>query len=147
MHSMSLPANKLWELEVNGISSETEKEKIDFNLKDFNDEIKILPDGRYEDLRQRLRKEYLEQLVHKHNEKQSRNPQIGEIVLLGDDYKKRLLKPLAKIIELIPWRDGKIRSVKLKTQHGTVLCPMQCIYRLEIYSNEYVDKELGWSGI
>ncbi|GFT43801.1 DUF5641 domain-containing protein [Nephila pilipes] len=48
MHSMSLPANKLWELEVLGIASENEKEKDDFNLKDFNDKIKILPDGRYE---------------------------------------------------------------------------------------------------
>ncbi|GFU01333.1 uncharacterized protein NPIL_380081 [Nephila pilipes] len=50
MHSMSLPANKLWELEVLGIASENEKEKDDFNLKDFNDKIKILPDGRYETL-------------------------------------------------------------------------------------------------
>ncbi|GFU44623.1 DUF1758 domain-containing protein [Nephila pilipes] len=46
MHSMPLPANKLWELELLGISSENEKEKYDFNLKDFNDKIKILPDGR-----------------------------------------------------------------------------------------------------
>ncbi|GFS56086.1 DUF1758 domain-containing protein [Nephila pilipes] len=37
IHSMSLPANKLWELEVLGIASENEKEKDDFNLKDFND--------------------------------------------------------------------------------------------------------------
>ncbi|GFT13937.1 uncharacterized protein NPIL_536151 [Nephila pilipes] len=48
MHSMSLPANKLRELEVLGIASENEKEKEDFNLKDFNDKIKTLPDGRYE---------------------------------------------------------------------------------------------------
>ncbi|GFS41466.1 DUF1758 domain-containing protein, partial [Nephila pilipes] len=49
MHSMSLPANKLWELEVLGIiASENEKEKDDFNLKDFYDKIKILSDGRYE---------------------------------------------------------------------------------------------------
>ncbi|GFT74612.1 DUF5641 domain-containing protein [Nephila pilipes] len=88
-------------------------------------------------------KEYLGQLVQKHNEKQSRNPQIGEIVLIGDDNKKRLFWPLAKIIELIPGRDGKIRTVKLKTQHGTVLCPIQRIYPLEIYSKESVDGELG----
>ncbi|GFU44654.1 DUF1758 domain-containing protein [Nephila pilipes] len=48
MHSMSLPANKLWELEVLGIASENEKEKDHFNLKDFNDKIKILSDERYE---------------------------------------------------------------------------------------------------
>ncbi|GFS97109.1 DUF5641 domain-containing protein [Nephila pilipes] len=95
------------------------------------------------DLRQRFRKEYLGQLVQKHNEKQSRNPPIGEIVLIGDDNKKRLFWPLAKIIELIPRRDGKIRTVKLKTQHGTVLRPIQRIYPLEIYSKESVDGELG----
>ncbi|GFT10459.1 DUF5641 domain-containing protein [Nephila pilipes] len=310
MHSMSLPAIKLWELEVLGIASENEKEKDDFNLKDFNDKIKILPNGRYEgvcnvavadnfvekaqlimskgcfnlrgwesnvgckhtsrnsgdtsvlgiiwnldedtlkckidfeilscgtkinkrlilstvqklydpigvltptsllpkliiqdlwkshfswdeelppsivnrfskwlneimllienrisntddmeelnsrslnkrkkyrskllkDFRQRFRKEYLGQLVQKYNEKQLRNPQICEIVLVGDDNKIRLFWPLAKIIELIPGRDGKIRTVKLKTQHGTVLRPIQCIYPLEIYSKESIDGELG----
>ncbi|GFT10479.1 DUF5641 domain-containing protein [Nephila pilipes] len=95
------------------------------------------------DFRQRFRKEYLGQFVQKHNEKQSRNPQIGEIVLIGDDNKKRLFWPLAKIIELIPERDGKIRTVKLKTQHGTVLRPIQRIYPLEIYSKESVDGKLG----
>ncbi|GBO02628.1 hypothetical protein AVEN_37971-1 [Araneus ventricosus] len=49
----------------------------------------------------------------------------------------------AKIIELIPGRDGKIRTVKLKTQHGTVLRPIQRIYPLEIYSNQSVDKKPG----
>ncbi|GFT63556.1 uncharacterized protein NPIL_14401 [Nephila pilipes] len=48
MHSMSLPANKLWKLEVLGIASENEKEKNDFNLKGYNDKIEIIPDGRYD---------------------------------------------------------------------------------------------------
>ncbi|GFS85918.1 integrase catalytic domain-containing protein [Nephila pilipes] len=95
------------------------------------------------DLRQRFRKEYLGQLAQKHNEKQLRNLQICEIVLVGDDNKIRLFWPLAKIIELIPGRDGKICTVKLKTQLGTVLRPIQCIYPLEIYSKESIDGELG----
>ncbi|GBM58672.1 hypothetical protein AVEN_251935-1 [Araneus ventricosus] len=295
MHSMNVPINKLWQLEVLGISSptETKKEKGDLDLNDFNDKMKILPDGRYEvelpwkydsknlpsnkelvwkrhdrminrfgkgeffsdyqkvfrdwenlniiervpdfelnrechylshrpvikldsqttklrpvfdasasqkgnpslneclfkginlielisdildrfrmypigisgdieqlhsrslnkrikyrskllkDLRQRFRKEYLGQLVQKHNEKRSRNPQVGEIVLVGDDNKKRLFWVFAKIVELIPGRDGRIRTVKLKTQHGTVLRPIQRIYPLEIYSNQSVDKGPG----
>ncbi|GFT18789.1 DUF5641 domain-containing protein [Nephila pilipes] len=57
--------------------------------------------------------------------------------------KKGLFWPLAKIIELIPGRDGKIRTVKLKMQHGTVLRPKQCIYPLETYSKKSVDGELG----
>ncbi|GBM44295.1 hypothetical protein AVEN_23347-1 [Araneus ventricosus] len=68
---------------------------------------------------------------------------VGEIVLVGDDNKKRLVWVLEKIIELIPRRDGKIRTVKLKTQHGTVLRRIQRIYPLEIYSNQSVVKEPG----
>ncbi|GBO37162.1 hypothetical protein AVEN_174869-1 [Araneus ventricosus] len=50
MHSMNVPINKLWQLEALGISrpTETEKEKGDLDLNDFNDKMKILPDGRYE---------------------------------------------------------------------------------------------------
>ncbi|GFV92229.1 integrase catalytic domain-containing protein [Trichonephila clavipes] len=87
------------------------------------------------DLRQRFRNEYLSQLIQKHNEKESRDPQIGEVVLVGDDNKKRLFWALAKIIELIPGRDRKIRTFRLKTQHGKMLRPIQPIYPLEIRSN------------
>ncbi|GBN60521.1 hypothetical protein AVEN_11449-1 [Araneus ventricosus] len=50
MHSMSVPVNKLWQLEILEISSptETEKEKGDLDLNDFNDKMEILADGRYE---------------------------------------------------------------------------------------------------
>ncbi|GFV94143.1 integrase catalytic domain-containing protein [Trichonephila clavipes] len=92
------------------------------------------------DLRQRFRNEYLSQLIQKHNEKESRDPQIGEVFLVGDDNKKRLFWALAKIIELIPGRDGKIRTVRLKTQHGKMLRPIQRIYPLEIRSNEKIFK-------
>ncbi|GFV82585.1 uncharacterized protein TNCV_2976941 [Trichonephila clavipes] len=54
--------------------------------------------------------------------------------------KKRLFWALAKIIELIPGRDGKIRTVRLKTQHGKMLRPIQRIYPLEIRSNEKIFK-------
>ncbi|GFV05332.1 integrase catalytic domain-containing protein [Trichonephila clavipes] len=92
------------------------------------------------DLRQRFRNEYLSQLIQKHNEKESRDPQIGEVILVGDDNKKRLFWALAKIIELIPGRDGKIRTVRLKTQHGKMLRPIQRIYPLEIRSNEHLQR-------
>ncbi|GBM06970.1 hypothetical protein AVEN_239671-1 [Araneus ventricosus] len=61
----------------------------------------------------------------------------------GDDNKKGLLGLLATIFELIPWRDWEIRTVKVKTQRGTVLRPILCIYPLEIYSNKSVDKGPG----
>ncbi|GFU33458.1 uncharacterized protein TNCV_1886451 [Trichonephila clavipes] len=42
MHSMNIPVNKLWELEVLGISSPTEieKQKTELSLNDFNNKMK-----------------------------------------------------------------------------------------------------------
>ncbi|GFV92403.1 DUF5641 domain-containing protein [Trichonephila clavipes] len=84
------------------------------------------------DLRQRFRKEYLSELIQKQNDNRVREPRIGEMVLIGNDNKKRLSWPIAKIIELIPGRDGEIRTVRLKTQHGTVIRPVQRIFPLEV---------------
>ncbi|GFQ80305.1 DUF5641 domain-containing protein [Trichonephila clavata] len=64
------------------------------------------------------------------------------MVLIGDDNKKRLSWPIAKIIELIPGRDGEIRTVRLKTHYGTVIYPVQRIFRLEVQSIANNDKEL-----
>ncbi|GBM64559.1 hypothetical protein AVEN_214264-1 [Araneus ventricosus] len=49
MHSMKVPINKLWQLQVLGISrpTETEEEKGDLELNYFNEKMEILPDGRY----------------------------------------------------------------------------------------------------
>ncbi|GFY43529.1 integrase catalytic domain-containing protein [Trichonephila inaurata madagascariensis] len=60
------------------------------------------------DLRQRFRKEYLGELIQKQNDNQVREPRIGEMVLIGNDNLKHLSWPIAKIIELIPGRDGEI---------------------------------------
>ncbi|GFT02868.1 integrase catalytic domain-containing protein [Trichonephila clavipes] len=78
------------------------------------------------DLRQRFRKEYLSELIQKQNDNRVREPRIGEMVLIGNDNKNPW--PIAKIIELIPGRDGEIRTVRLKTQHGTVIRPVQRIF-------------------
>ncbi|GFS92154.1 DUF5641 domain-containing protein [Trichonephila clavipes] len=63
------------------------------------------------------------------------------MVLIGNN-KKRLSWPIAKIIELIPGRDGEIRTVRLKTQHGTVIRPVQRIFPLEVQAIANSDKEL-----
>ncbi|GFT06649.1 integrase catalytic domain-containing protein [Trichonephila clavipes] len=94
------------------------------------------------DLRQRFRKEYLSELIQKQNDNRVREPRIGEMVLIGNDNKKRLSWPIAKIIELIPGRDGEIRTVRLKTQHGTVIRPVQRIFPLEVQAIANIDKEL-----
>ncbi|GFW57408.1 integrase catalytic domain-containing protein [Trichonephila clavipes] len=61
---------------------------------------------------------------------------LGEIVLIGDDIKKRMHWPLAKVIRLITGKDGKIRTVELKTRTGTMLRPIQRVYPLEVQSTE-----------
>ncbi|GFY03492.1 integrase catalytic domain-containing protein [Trichonephila clavipes] len=94
------------------------------------------------DLRQRFRKEYLSELIQKQNDNRVREPRIGEMVLIGNDNKKRLSWPIAKIVELIPGRDGEIRTVRLKTQHGTVIRPVQRIFPLEVQAIANSDKEL-----
>ncbi|KAF8773545.1 hypothetical protein HNY73_016200 [Argiope bruennichi] len=73
-------------------------------------------------LKERFRKEYLDQLVQRHRQHpQSSNIHIGDIVLIGDDVKKRLQWPLARVIELIPGKDGHVRTVRVKTQHSTLV--------------------------
>ncbi|GFW87557.1 DUF5641 domain-containing protein [Trichonephila clavipes] len=94
------------------------------------------------DLRQRFRKEHLSELIQKQNDNRVWEPRIGEMVLIGNDNKKRLSWPIAKIIELIPGRDGEIRTVRLKTQHGTVIRPVQRIFPLEVQAIANSDKEL-----
>ncbi|XP_054720734.1 uncharacterized protein LOC129230361 [Uloborus diversus] len=90
----------------------------------------------FNDLRQRFRKEYLGQLIQKHDEKPTREPRVGEIVLIGDDNKKRVFWPLAKIIELIPGRDKRVRAVRLKTQNGIFVRPVERVYPLEIRTDD-----------
>ncbi|GFS67943.1 DUF5641 domain-containing protein [Trichonephila clavipes] len=64
-------------------------------------------------------------------------------IKLLSDLRQRFRKEyLTKIIELIPGRDGEIRTVRLKTQHGTVIRPMQRIFPLEVQAIANSDKEL-----
>ncbi|GFX09457.1 putative RNA-directed DNA polymerase from transposon X-element [Trichonephila clavipes] len=67
----------------------------------------------------------------------------GEIVLIGDDIKKRMHWPLAKVIRLIPGKDGKIRTVQQKTRTGTMVRPIQRVYPLEAQSTETPDDPLN----
>ncbi|GFS86036.1 DUF5641 domain-containing protein [Nephila pilipes] len=211
LHVRNVSVKELWELDVLGITDPflNENAKDNFDLTDFKNKMKILPDGRFEvtlpwkcnttnlpsnkeltwkrhlrmtnnlknenrcssttdidelnsrdfrkrmkyrikllsDLRQRFRKEYLSELIQKQNDNPVREPRVGEVVLIGDDNKKHLFWPIAKIIELIPGRDGEIRTVRLKTQHGSVIRPVQRIFPLEIQAIANNDKELKGESI
>ncbi|GFU14044.1 integrase catalytic domain-containing protein [Trichonephila clavipes] len=89
------------------------------------------------DLRHRFRKKYLGLLIQNKNKKAPLSePRLRKIVLIGDDIKKWMHWPLAKVIRLIPGKDGKIRTVELKTGTGTMLRPIQRVYSLEVQSIE-----------
>ncbi|KAG8172271.1 hypothetical protein JTE90_025660 [Oedothorax gibbosus] len=64
----------------------------------------------------------------------------GDIVLIGDDNKKRVLWPLGLVIEARPGADGIVRRVKLKTQQGELYRAVQRLYHLEVSSKE------DWAG-
>ncbi|GFX81220.1 uncharacterized protein TNCV_1828571 [Trichonephila clavipes] len=100
----------------------------------------------FRDLRSRFRREYLSQLIQRYKQnKDSREPRVGEIVLVGNDSKKRINWPLAMIVELVPGRDGNVRIVKVKTQTGVFLRPIQRIFPLESDSNGYHSLDMkGW---
>ncbi|XP_035222684.1 uncharacterized protein LOC118195468 [Stegodyphus dumicola] len=83
------------------------------------------------DLRHRFRKEYLG-LLFQNKKDPSSELRLGEIVLIGDDIKKRMHWPLAKVIRLIPGKDDKVRTVELKTRAGTLLRPIQRVFPLEV---------------
>ncbi|UYV67921.1 hypothetical protein LAZ67_5002505 [Cordylochernes scorpioides] len=90
------------------------------------------------ELRQRFRKEYLGLLVQKGKEGSGFNLRIGDIVLIGNDDQRRIDWPMAKIEELIPGRDEKIRVARIRTTRGILIRPIQKIYPLEVTSEEHM---------
>jgi len=96
-----------------------------------------------EDLRKRFRTEYLGQLRLKNDKKENRKIEIGDIVLIGDDIHKRIDWPLARVMSMIPGRDGLIRVLILKTEKGVLKRPIQRVYPLEIARQELnINREL-----
>ncbi|GFW41744.1 integrase catalytic domain-containing protein [Trichonephila clavipes] len=71
------------------------------------------------ELKRRFRNEYLGQLIQRQiQHPQSSNIQVGDIVLIGDDWKKRLQWSLARVIKLIPGKDGLVQQTD-----SSVSCP------------------------
>ncbi|XP_018343350.1 PREDICTED: uncharacterized protein LOC108749269 [Trachymyrmex septentrionalis] len=95
-------------------------------------------------LRSRFRIEYLGELMYHDNKrsKRIRQPQIGDIVLIGNDNQKRLDWPLARVTELILGKDNKPRVVRLKTASGELTRPVQRIYSLEMDDEFNVNKNV-----
>jgi hypothetical protein len=106
-----------------------------------------------DDIRKRFRSEYLGQLAHHKNKKKSSSVlRVGEVVLVGDDNKKRINWTLGRILELYPGRDGIIRVAKVKIASGVINRPAQRLYPLEVQkvaeadSSQAKDSEAELSG-
>ncbi|GFR02869.1 DUF5641 domain-containing protein [Trichonephila clavata] len=91
------------------------------------------------DLRGRFRKEYLGLVVQKAH-KTSRAFKVGEIVLI-ENPNKRLYWPLGKVVELIPGRDGKVRTLKLRCSNSEIIRAIQRVFPLEIQSVETAESD------
>ncbi|GFX05193.1 putative RNA-directed DNA polymerase from transposon X-element [Trichonephila clavipes] len=126
-----------------------ENRNLDVPDIDYRDTVNLRKRVRYRqkllnDLRHRFRKEYLDLLIQNKNKKGPLSElRLGEIVLIGDDIKKRMHWPLAKVIRPIPGKYGKIRTVELKDRSGTMLRPLQRVYPLEVQSTETPDDPLN----
>ena len=88
-----------------------------------------------EDLRKRFVTEYLANLVEHQKGVGKTDLKVGDLVLIGTDNESRVLWPLARVLELIPGKDGTCRLVPLKTRvgrkTGEALRPIQRVYPLE----------------
>jgi len=90
-----------------------------------------------QELKSRFRKEYLGQLVQRGKDHKTDQFKIGDVVLVEVDNKKRIFWPMARIIDLIPSRDGGTRLARVKTKTGEFLRPVQRLFPLEVDVSEH----------
>ena len=96
---------------------------------------------------QRWREEYLQQLsVRQKWVNEQPALKIGDVVLISEDKVSRGKWPLGRVDELLPGRDGLIRTVVLKTKKGLLRRPVQSLHRLEASSTKFASGEFGDSG-
>ncbi|OXA43068.1 Pro-Pol polyprotein [Folsomia candida] len=86
------------------------------------------------ELRNRFRKEYFGQLVQRGKHHRSVSFQVGDVVLIGDDNKKRIEWPMGRIIQLYPGKDGQVRVARVKTTTNEFLRALQRLFPLEVSS-------------
>ncbi|XP_035223245.1 uncharacterized protein LOC118195996 [Stegodyphus dumicola] len=87
----------------------------------------------WQELRRRIRKEYLGLLIQQNINKNSlKQISVGEVVLVGCDNKKRIFWPLVIVTELFPGKNNHVRVVKVQTEVGELIRPVQRLYPFEI---------------
>lgn len=95
-----------------------------------------------ETLQSRFRREYLGQLVEHSKTSTSSKIEVGDIVLVGADNKKRHAWPMARVIEIIAGTDNEIRTAKVKTKYGCLIRPLQRLYPLEMSKSDSKPKDI-----
>ncbi|GFS48771.1 integrase catalytic domain-containing protein [Trichonephila clavipes] len=86
-----------------------------------------------EQLRKRFRIEYLGKLREQTQHHRKLRPlTVGEVVVVENSLKNRNLWSLARVIQLIPGKDGQVRVARVKTETGELVRPVQRLYNLEL---------------
>lgn len=89
-----------------------------------------------EGLRSRFKKEYLTTLTQRSGKLNKVAVNVGDVVIIGSDNKKRIMWPTGLVEEILPGRDGVGRVAKVKTSNGVLLRPLQRLYPLEVSVEE-----------
>ncbi|GFY13031.1 integrase catalytic domain-containing protein [Trichonephila clavipes] len=90
-----------------------------------------------EQLRKRFRIEYLGQLREQTQHHRKLRPlTVGEVVVVENSLKNRNLWSLARVIQLIPGKDGHVRVARVQTETGELVRPVQRLYNLELQEPE-----------
>ena len=75
-----------------------------------------------------------------------RTPQAGEVVLLKDNMPRGSWK-LARIVELISSKDGKVRSARVMLPTKRILsCPLSLLYPLETSGTRVQNTDINLKG-
>ncbi|CAL1273138.1 unnamed protein product [Larinioides sclopetarius] len=100
------------------------------------------------DLRKRFREEYLSLLVHQQiNKVGSKQVEVGDVVLVGCDNKKRLDWPMGLVVKVFPGKDNAVRVVKIlsaecKCAGGAAPSSCKHVFTILSFVEEYCVKEL-----
>ncbi|XP_074037922.1 uncharacterized protein [Leptinotarsa decemlineata] len=86
-------------------------------------------------LRNRLRKEYLAELVHT-GQRKIGSSKIGDVVLVSSNNVKRINWPIGKVLEIYPGNDGIPRIAKIKVNSGELIRPFQRLHPLEVTTEQ-----------
>lgn len=85
--------------------------------------------------------DYLQELPKSGDSNSRGELSVGSIVLVRESGVPRLKWPLGRVIKLFPGKDGKTRSVEIKTSKGSICRSVQLLHDLEILPETDIARE------